>query len=83
MKYIFSKRTHEESQKFICFLCMKKPNRELTETFKLKILEVLQVSIDFSDTKVPSGNCFGCYTALWKTSKGEKVNLLFVQLQRY
>ena len=34
--------------------------------------EVIQVSNDFSDTSVP----FGCLTALWKTSKGEKVNLV-------
>ena len=53
---------------------MKKANRELTDTFIQTILEVLQVSIDFSDTRVLSGICFGCYTVLWKASKGEKVN---------
>ena len=34
-------RTHEESQKVVCFLCMKKANREFTDTFKQKTLEVL------------------------------------------
>ena len=68
-------RTHKESQKVVCFLCMKNTNRELTDTFKQKILEVHQVLIDFSDTRVPSGICFGYHTALWKVSNGEKVNL--------
>ena len=43
-------RTHEESRKVVRFLCMKKANKDLTDTFKPKISEVLQVSIDFSDT---------------------------------
>ena len=68
-------RTHEERQKVVCFLYIKKAKRELTDTFKQKIFEVLQVSIGFSDTRVPSGVCFGCHTVLWKASKGEKVNL--------
>ena len=67
-------RIYEESRK-VCFLCMKKANRELTDTFKQNTLEVLQVSIDFSDTRVPFEICFGCLTALWKASKGEKLNL--------
>ena len=68
-------RTHEKSRKVVCFLFMKISNRKLTDTFKQKILEFLQVSIDFNDTRVPSGFCFGCHTAQWGASKGEKVNL--------
>ena len=67
-------RTYKESRKAVCSLCVKKANREFTDTFKQKILEVLQVSINFSDTRVSSRICFGCYTALWKASKGEKEN---------
>ena len=71
-------RTHEESKKVVCFLCMKIANRDLTDHFKQKILEVLQVSIYFSDTRVPSGICFGYHVVLWKASKGEKVNLPYL-----
>ena len=46
-------KTHEESRKVVSFLCIKKANRELTDTFKQKFLEVLQVSIDFRNTRVP------------------------------
>ena len=65
----------KKAKKVFCFLCMKKANRDLTDTFKQKISEDLQVSTDFSDTRVPFEICFGCHTELWEASKGEKVNL--------
>ena len=62
-------RTYEESRKVVCFLCMKKVNRVLTDTFKHNFLEVLQVSNNFSDTRVP----FGCLTGIWSQRENKYI----------
>ena len=64
-------KTHEECRRTVCFLCMKKCDRQVTEFMKERIKALFKQEIDFNDPKVPSGICNSCRTNLQKRDSGQ------------
>ena len=44
-------KTHEENRKCICFLCLKKASRTLTDDMKTKIINYLRKQVDLQDPR--------------------------------
>ena len=69
-----SARDHEQNRKPVCVLCLKKANRKLSDLNKEKINSVLQTSIHFYDSRVPTGIYESCMSTLRRASEGQKEN---------
>ena len=59
-------KTHDECRKYVCVVCMKKSDRELTVAAKEKILQFIEPNLDFNDDRVPLGICVNCRFQLGK-----------------
>ena len=67
-------RSHDKNRNFVCFLCLKKADRELAAFTKQKAVEVLKKEIHFNNSRVQLGICYECRSSLRKVSEGEKAN---------
>ena len=57
-------KTHEDNRKTVCFLCMNKANRQLTDFMIKRSQEILGQRINFEDQRVPIGICENCRVSL-------------------
>ncbi|XP_065673024.1 uncharacterized protein LOC136090361 [Hydra vulgaris] len=64
-------KTHEECRKSVCFLCMRKGDRELNDFIIGRIHKLLKTDIDFADERVPQAICNACRTLLQKRDAGD------------
>ena len=64
-------KTHEECRKTVCFLCMKKCDRELTEFMISRVQKILGQRLDFDDERLPKGVCTNCRVKLGKKDAGD------------
>lgn len=63
-------KSHSDCLKSVCFLCMKKSDRELTDFMKARINNIFKEAIDFCDEKIPTGVCNTCRLKLQKIDDG-------------
>ena len=57
-------RTHEDCRKTVCFLCMRKCDRELTDFMIALVLKLVKSDLKFEDERVPRGICNTCHILL-------------------
>ena len=64
-------RTHENCRKTVCFLCMGKWHRELTDFMIARVLKLVKSDLKFEDERVPRGICNTCRILLQKRDNGD------------
>ena len=55
---------HEDCRKTVCFMCMKKATRELTQFQPDRVKKIFEENLDFLDPRVPRGICSVCRITL-------------------
>jgi hypothetical protein len=69
-------KNHEECRKTVCFLCMRKGDREINDFIIGRIHKLVKSDINFADERVPRALCNSCRTLLQKRDAGDlKVTL--------
>ena len=68
-------KTHEDNRKTVCFLCMNKANRQLTDFMIKRSQEILGQRTNFEDQRVPIGICENCRVSLRRKDEGRDVQL--------
>ena len=64
-------RTQEDFRKTVCFLCMRKCDRELTDFMIARVLKLVKSDLKFEDERVPRGVCNTCRILLQKRDNGD------------
>ncbi len=64
-------KNHEDCRKSVCFLCMRKGDRELNEFIIGRIHKLVKSDINFSDERVPLAICNTCRALLQKRDAGD------------
>lgn len=65
-------KTHDDCRKTVCFLCMRKCERELTDFLIGKIKKLVKSDIDFNDPRVPRALCSNCSLLLRRKDSGDQ-----------
>ena len=61
-------RTHEDCRKTVCFLCMRKCDRELADLMIVRVLKLVKSDLKFEDER---GICNTCHILLQKRDNGD------------
>jgi hypothetical protein len=64
-------KNHEDCRKTVCFLCMQKSDRELTQFMIERVHKIVKSDLDFDNDKTPRGVCASCRVLLQKRDKGD------------
>ena len=64
-------KTHEMCRKTVCFSCLKKCDRQVTEFMKERIKSLIKQDLDFTDARVPTGICNSCRADFQKRDSGK------------
>ena len=59
-------KTQKEYRKSVCIICMKKGDQELSKTYKVRILQLVQKDVNFNNKRVPLTTCVFCRSNLSK-----------------
>ena len=68
-------KDYEDCRKTVCFMCMKKATRELTQFQADRVKKIFEENLDFLDPKVPRGICSACQITLLRKEQGKDVEL--------
>ena len=68
-------KDHEDCRKTVCFICMKKATRELTQFQADRVKKIFEENLNFLDQSVPRDLCSACRITLLRKEQGKDVEL--------